>query len=220
MKARRKLTILVTGFGPFPGVRVNPSAQIAHDLAGARRFQRLGLDVKAHIFPTRWSAAARDLPGVIDRARPDAVLHLGVAARRRFIAVETIARPSPSMISPDAGGASVSGLTKRGLVALRIAAPAGPLLASLRRATEASRLSNSAGRYLCNAIYHQSLDLRRDARAVRPTVFIHVPMPGAESSRLPSARIHTRKPGSAATLRGLEHVMLTLALAARREKAR
>jgi pyroglutamyl-peptidase len=215
-----RIRLLVTGFGPFPGVRVNPTARLAVMAAQSRRFARLGVAVEAHVFSTRWSAVARDLPPLIARLAPDAALHLGVAAKRRRVCVETVARPSPSMLAPDAGGATAP--RRPGASASRafaIAASTGPLLASFRRAGAAARLSNDAGRYLCNAVYHQSLSLRAAGRDPRPTVFVHVPMPGAPRSTIPVARMRTIKPSTQATLRGVENALLALALAARAQRA-
>lgn len=218
--AQAKLKLLVTGFGPFPGIRVNPTERLARRLSQSGRFRRIGIDVAAHVFPTRWATVARDLAGVIAREKPDAVLHLGVAGRRRKISIEMIARPSPSTISPDAGGSSAAlskhPTQKRAAASFSIAAPAQQLLAGLDRAGAAAHLSPSAGRYLCNALYHHSLSLRADERATRPTVFIHVPMPGPTRSSLPLARVRSRKPGERATLAGLENALLTLARAARK----
>ncbi|WP_342359073.1 peptidase C15 [Terrarubrum flagellatum] len=212
----KPLKLLVTGFGPFPGIHVNPTDRLARLLARSGRFRRMGIAIEAHVFPTRWATVARDLPDVLKTTKPDAVLHLGVAGRRRKISVEMFARPSPSAISPDAGGKSAAPASRKGAALLRrIAAPAAPLLNALEKAGSASHLSHTAGRYLCNAIYHQSLSLRAEARDKRPTVFIHVPMPGPARASLPLSRVRSRKPGERATLKGLEEALLVLARAAR-----
>ncbi|MBN9060862.1 MAG: hypothetical protein BGP06_16255 [Rhizobiales bacterium 65-9] len=215
--ARRALTLLVTGFGPFPGIPVNPTEGLARRLARSGRFRRIGIDVVAHVFATRWATVARDLPKVLAGVKPDAVLHLGVAGRRRKISIETIARPSPSRIAPDAGGRSAASSSDptHGDAPLKIAAPAQPLLSGFIAAGAPAHLSNDAGRYLCNALYHQSLAQRRDQSSLRPTVFIHVPMPGPTRSSPPSARVRSRKPRERETINGLENAMLALARAAR-----
>jgi len=74
------LTVLITGFGPFPGAPFNPTAALAKRLARRRRPALSGTDRIAHVFPTSYAAVERELPDLIDRHRPDLVLLFGLAA--------------------------------------------------------------------------------------------------------------------------------------------
>src|SRR5580704_17136361 len=65
------LTILLTGFGRFPGSPVNPSALIARRLARRRRTALAPTRRLAHVFATRYDAVDRDLPALLARERPD-----------------------------------------------------------------------------------------------------------------------------------------------------
>ena len=87
--------ILVTGFGRFPGATSNPTTAIAMQIARAAR--RRGIDCIAHVFATTYAAVDRDLPRLIAAHRPDAVLMFGLAARRRHVSIEVLARNRTSV---------------------------------------------------------------------------------------------------------------------------
>ena len=104
--ARRGIVLLVTGFGPFPGAPSNPTRTIVRALGGAfaRRMARLGVRLERRILPVTWAgtpAARRDLEAAL---RPDAILHLGLAARRAVVTVERRAHNRNRPLSQDAQG--------------------------------------------------------------------------------------------------------------------
>src|ERR1043166_9230992 len=98
------LTVLITGFGPFPRAPFTPAAALAERLA-ARRRPGFG-DVRrvAHVFQTSYAAVERELPALIKRVRPDVVLLFGVATRTKYLRVETRARNARSPLFPDVDG--------------------------------------------------------------------------------------------------------------------
>ena len=96
------MKVLITGFGRFPGAPAHPTTPLVTRLAHAGR--RRGLDCVAHVFATRYATVDRDLPALIAAHRPDAILMLGLAGRRRHVCVELLARNRKSTIFPDAGG--------------------------------------------------------------------------------------------------------------------
>src|SRR5471030_310223 len=95
-----QLTILVTGFGPFPGAPVNPTGPLVKSLA---RWRMGRVKIVTHIFSTRYAAVDRDLPKLIVRHRPDALLMFGLATQAKSLRIETRARNALSRLA-DAGG--------------------------------------------------------------------------------------------------------------------
>src|SRR5262249_12912033 len=170
------LTVLITGFGPFPGAPFNPTAALAQRLA-ARRCPGFA-DVRrvAHVFQTSYAAVERELPALIKRVRPDAVLLFGVATRTKYLRVETRARNARSPLFPDAAGdrpgAATIDLGEASTRAGRV--PQQALLAAVRGERLPVRLSHSAGRYLCNFVYWRALTLT-DVGSAPLVQFIHVP---------------------------------------------
>ncbi len=180
-----RLDLLITGFGPFPGVPRNPSAALARRLVASGGLRRSGMRAGALILPTRYEAIDRMLRPALLRFAPRAVLLLGVAARRKAVCVERQALNRASRLMPDAGGRMASRL------ALEAGAPNGrraraslpALLVAMREAGLAGRLSSHAGFYLCNAVYFATLGDGDLARRRVPVVFVHIPMPKVGSRR-------------------------------------
>ena len=86
------LTILVTGFGPFPGAPFNPTGPLVKRLARLRRPGLANVTIVSHIFPTSYAAVDRDLPKLLAKHKPDALLMFGLAPRAKTIRIETRAR--------------------------------------------------------------------------------------------------------------------------------
>ena len=85
-------TILITGFGRFPGAPFNPSGPLARALGKRRRPAFAALQRVVHVFETSYAAVDRDLPRLIAAHKPDIVLMFGLAGRTAYLRVETRAR--------------------------------------------------------------------------------------------------------------------------------
>ncbi|WP_349371826.1 peptidase C15 [Salinarimonas sp.] len=176
------IRLLITGFGPFPGVPRNPTAALAQSLAADPRWRRLGVEARALVLETSYGAIEGALLPALRDVRPDAVLMLGVAARRRAICLETRAVNRATRRLPDASGRLPTRLAwKAGAPFVRPARAPVPVLAAALRAGApgATRVSRDAGRYLCNVSYFDALAEPHPAGLV----FVHVPMPRTGSGR-------------------------------------
>ena len=169
------VTVLITGFGPFPGAPVNPTTALVARLARSRRFG--SARIVSHVFATRYSAADADLARLIDEHRPDIVVLFGLAARRRHVSIETRARNRISLWFPDAGGATArrAAIEAGGPPERRGRAPMPRLLTAARAARVEAKLSRDAGRYVCNYAYWHALAAAETAGGPRAVVFVHVP---------------------------------------------
>lgn len=174
--------VLVTGFGPFPGTRSNPSEALVRALGKDRpRLARLGIRLELEILPVAYAEVASRLEALTQKFRPDAVLHLGLAARRKTVSIETRAMNRLSLLRPDARGATAGQLRiyPGARQHLRSTFPAVEIATAFRRAGIACRLSCNAGKYICNETLYLSL-----ARgASRQVGFIHVPHVAPHSRR-------------------------------------
>jgi pyroglutamyl-peptidase len=84
--------ILITGFGPFPGAPFNPTQALVQRLVRLRRPAFADVTRIAHIFDVTYATVDRELPALVARHRPDALLMFGLAARTSFIRIGTMAR--------------------------------------------------------------------------------------------------------------------------------
>jgi len=99
--------VLLTGFGPFPGVADNPSAWLAETLA-----QRPPLEVDAEfhvrVLPTAWQAA-QSMPRLYDELQPHVMIHFGVSQGAKTFRIERFAHNRAARRA-DAHGLMPSGL--------------------------------------------------------------------------------------------------------------
>jgi pyroglutamyl-peptidase len=175
------LTILVTGFGPFPSAPVNPTGPLVKNLA---RWRSGRVRIVTHIFPTSYAAVDHDLPKLIARYRPDALLMFGLATKAVTLRIETRARNALSRLA-DAGGfvPRLELIAPGRAAAITLPTPSRLLFAAARATRMPAALSNDAGDYLCNYLCWQAALTARRARGPRLAAFIHVP-PGLNAGDL------------------------------------
>lgn len=169
-------TVLVTGFGSFPGVSHNPTIPLVRALDGkvvdGVRFVAVELPVSYRRGPEVALAS-------IQAHRADAVLGFGVSTKIDAPQVETRGRWVPE------GAVDIEGQTATLLDGDLAGAdqcvpatwPAGPLASALGVET-----SDDAGSYVCNAWLYQVA-----AKAKVPAAFVHVPMSGADADAVAAA---------------------------------
>jgi pyroglutamyl-peptidase len=186
-----KLRILITGFGPFPGAPYNPTQQLVARLLRLRRPVLGDVELSSHIFPVSYAAVERQLPALLAKHRPQALLMFGLASRTPYVRIETRARNAVTMIWPDAEHARVR---KGSIAPERDAMMFGPHTAKLLRAALGTgidaRTSRNAGSYLCNYLSWRAIEAAARDNGPRLTAFIHVPLLAREgtSARKGNAR--------------------------------
>jgi pyroglutamyl-peptidase len=167
-----KKHLLITGFGPFPGMPVNPSARLAEALAALPCWSWLGWKIRAAILPVGYGATEAALAHQLD-SKPRAVLMFGVAARRKAISIEMLARNRVSRTQRDQSGRlPKTSALDNGPAILKGRAPMRMLHEGMGRRGLPTKLSRNAGPYLCNAGYRFAL---RHTDADVPVVFVHIP---------------------------------------------
>jgi pyroglutamyl-peptidase len=204
-------TVLVTGFGPFPGVRVNPTERLMARVSAQLARRLTGPHAQGGRLTVRYDLARRQLGVLLADARPDAVLLLGLASRSRMVRVERHARRLDSPLHADAGGAGGAMHAPGSDLPLTSTAALGPALATLQQAGIRARISPSAGRYLCNAVYAAALE----QAAGRPVLFVHVPWPRPAPGTMPSRRMARWRPAEAALVSALAAIAVRMATDAR-----
>jgi len=171
-------TVLLTGFGRFPGAPTNPSGMLAHALARRRSTGLDGIDRVAHEFATSYAAVDRDLPKLIAKHRPVAVILFGLAGRTKFVRIETQARNAMSLLFPDVDGVvpTKARIAAREPSHRRGSVPFPRLLAAARSTGVNTRFSRDAGRYICNYVYWRAIEAAARPGGPKLVVFVHVPM--------------------------------------------
>lgn len=166
------MKLLLTGFGPFPGVAVNPTMPIVSELDG----QKIGgYEIVGRILPVVFSEVKGALEQAIEDVQPHMIVSLGVAAGRFEITPERIAVNIASSSKPDNEGhiAKEEPIDVNGPHSYMTRLPIENIVEALKAANYPASISNSAGTYVCNTVMYESL---RYAEAQQiPVGFIHIP---------------------------------------------
>lgn len=165
--------VLVTGFEPFGGDTINPSAEIARQLHGTII---AGSPVTGALLPCVFGAALTELKRQLDRVRPGLVLCLGQAGGRAEITPERVAiNVDDARIPDNAGRQPVDRpVVRGGPAAYWSTLPIKAIVADLRARGIPAAVSQTAGTYLCNHVFYGLQHALRRRKGVRGG-FIHVP---------------------------------------------
>lgn len=172
-----KLRVLITGFGPFPGAPCNPTQPLVARLMRLRRPALADIELASHIFPVTYRAVDQELPELLAKLRPHALLMFGLAARTAHLRIETRARNAVTMLWPDAAQTRA----RKGSIGLGPdARPFGPHTAKMLHAARATgidaRASRDAGAYLCNYLSWRAIEAAATDDHLRLAAFIHIPL--------------------------------------------
>jgi pyroglutamyl-peptidase len=171
------ITVLLTGFEPFAGAGSNSSWDAVERVAEIWTAQTWSGDAELviELLPVTFAGASASMRELIARHSPDLVIGAGLADGRDAITPERVAfnledaripdndgdQPEDRAVDPDGPVAYISGL------------PVNEIATAIREAGIPSRVSDSAGTYVCNSLMYSTM------RAVEGTDvmagFIHVP---------------------------------------------
>lgn len=181
---KKSTTLLLTGFGPFPGVPDNVSARLVKELAqnvradfGNALTSNAGpVNVHAAILPTEWQSAPSRLRALVKMINPNISLHFGVASGASGLRIETRA-VNACLLEDDAAGLQpASSVLQPGSDPFRHATlPFAQIVTRLTEMGLPAYLSDDAGTYLCNAVLYHALQSERGTWMPERVGFIHVP---------------------------------------------
>ena len=132
--------------------------------------------IATYVFRTSYVSVDRELPVLLHRYQPDALLMFGLAAATPHLRIETWARNALSPL-PDAAGVTAQAqvIAPGRSPAIALPTPARALLAAARRARVPTAISDDAGDYLCNYLCWRATLAALRPGAPRLAAFIHVP---------------------------------------------
>lgn len=186
-----RCAVLITGFGPFPGVPRNVSSTLADHVGREVRRRFPSSNVVTAALPTEWDVAPERASELICDLKPTLALHFGVSDLAHGFVIETIARNAADRL--DAAGALpvFPVLEPFGPEEMPTMLPAGRINARLRRLGLPTRLSRDAGTYLCNAVFYRSVLTQKELGLGGRSGFVHLPVSiqdAAERQPPPSKR--------------------------------
>jgi pyroglutamyl-peptidase len=180
-----KSIVLLSGFEPFGGEKINPSWEVARRFDGVK-FN--GTEVRAIRLPVNCRRAARAISYAIVTQHPSAVLGLGQAGGRVAFSIERVA----VNLADDHGSLEMQGglngkpVVKGGPDAYFARLPLKAILDALRAKEIPAGLSLTAGVYVCNTVMYATLHALRSRRSVAAG-FIHLPYATVQAVWRPSS---------------------------------
>lgn len=175
--------VLITGFEPFGGEKVNPSELVARSLEG-----RIiaGRPMAVRVFPVETRNIAERLQRAVSEESPDIVICMGQASGRTAIAVERVAVNVLDFTQPDNVGVMRKNdpVTRGGPDARLSPMPFAEIVQAWTDNGIPGYVSNSAGTYICNQALYEMLGI---AETVAPPIvagFIHLPYLPAQAAVL------------------------------------
>ena len=180
------MTVLITGFMPFGGQTVNPSWEAVSALAdtiGGHRLEKL-------LLPVEYGKAASLTLEMARELSPEVILCVGQAGGRDAVTPEVIGINLREASIPDNAGVACAGtpIDPDGPDGIFSTLPVREMAAAIRAQGIPSRLSYSAGAYVCNDLMYTLLNHFRgtDTRVG----FVHVPyIPAQGSPCLPQEQL-------------------------------
>lgn len=163
--------LLITAFEPFPGVPANPTETLLRSLAACA--DPLLARARHLLLPTRYDIAPRALMAALD-PMPRAILMTGYSKAATGLTLESRSTSHRLPDRPDAGGLSPSPADEP--IQLHDSAlDLSAMREALRLAGLPAAISQDAGGYVCNHLYHAALSGPCALPGGIPGLFVHVP---------------------------------------------
>ena len=167
------MKILVTGFDPFGGEKVNPALEAVKSLPSEIH----GAEIHWVEIPTVFYKAAEVLETAIVRFQPDAVLCIGQAGGRASLTPERVAINQDDARIPDNQGNQPIDTPIRldGEAAYFSTLPIKAMVQAIKEEGLSASVSNSAGTFVCNHLMYQLLYLADKKFPNMRAGFMHIP---------------------------------------------
>ena len=151
-RERGEPVVLVTGFEPFAGERLNPSWEVCVRLSRSIG----GMRLETCRVPCEFRRAIEVVAAAIERHRPAMVVSLGQAGGRAHLSVERVAiNVDDARANDNAGSAPIDeAIAPDGPPAYFATLPIKAMVAAMRAAGVPAEVSNTAGTYVCNHLMY------------------------------------------------------------------
>ena len=170
------MKILVTGFDPFGGEKINPALETIKRLPDAI----LGAQIIKLKIPTVVGKSLAKITEAVEKENPDVVLSIGQAGGRSEITVERIGINIDDCRIPDNEGNQPidEPVIKGGPVAYFVTVPIKAIVENIKAHNIPASISNTAGTFICNHVCYGVAHLAAQRTAAGKPMksgFIHIP---------------------------------------------
>lgn len=167
------MKILITGFDPFGGEKINPALEAVKNLPG----QIAGAEIIKLELPTVFGKSAELLYKKMKEFNPDVILNIGQAGGRFDISLERVAINLDDARIPDNEGKQPLDETIRsdGSPAYFSSLPIKAIVENIKTNGIPASVSNTAGTFVCNHIMYQNLYFIEKEFPGSIGGFVHIP---------------------------------------------
>ena len=167
------MKVLVTGFEPFGGEKVNPALEAIKGLPSEIH----GAEVSWLEVPTVFQKSAQVLEEEMSCYQPDFVLCIGQAGGRSSLTPERVAINQDDARIPDNDGNQPIDLPIRpdGAPAYFSSLPIKAMVQAIKKEGLPASVSNTAGTFVCNHLMYQALYLVEKKFPHVKAGFMHIP---------------------------------------------
>lgn len=167
------MKILVSGFDPFGGEKINPAIESVKLLPDEIKGVKI---IKLEI-PTVRFKSLKKLEEVIEKEKPDVVLNIGQAGGRSDITVERIGiNIDDFRIKDNEGNDPVDEkIVNDGPDAYFVRIPVKAMVKKMKENNIPASISNTAGTFVCNHVCYGMAHLAGTKYPNMKTGFIHIP---------------------------------------------
>ena len=167
------MKILVTGFDPFGGEKVNPALEAVKSLPSVIHVA----EIRWVEIPTVFYQSAEVLEAEIVRYQPDVVLCIGQAGGRASLTPERVAINQDDARIPDNDGNQPIDTPIRldGEAAYFSTLPIKAMVQAIKEVGLPATVSNTAGTFVCNHLMYQALYLADKKFLNMRAGFMHIP---------------------------------------------
>lgn len=170
------MRVLISGFAPFGGRNINPTALLIEALNNKEIPYSSELEVRGIVLPVTFEDSYFELKNHIDTFNPDVVISFGQAAGRKCIELENLAvNKIKADIKDNAGMMPEEQLINSlGADSYFATLPLQGLEGALKDHGLPVKVSNSAGLFVCNYLFYRLME--DNQTTFRLCGFIHVPL--------------------------------------------
>ena len=175
--------VLVSGFEPFGGSKLNPSQLLVNELSLK---EIPGVEIVSIVLPVEFDAATNRLLEKVRESNPDIVISFGQAEGRSAITPEKIAINLDDARIPDNGGdqRKNQAIAADGPDGYFSTLPVEKMVEEIKSVGVEASLSLSAGAFVCNHIFYR---LQHDLKTSGvKSGFIHLPLVPEQHEEFPT----------------------------------
>lgn len=164
--------ILVSGFEPFLGEKLNPSQMLVEHLNSSDFARSLGVVIDTVLLPVSYNKAFEKLSSQYHSSQYAGVLMLGQAGGRSYVGLEKLAVNFQDLDFTDEYGVTKTHekIISSGASALECKMPLAQWSQEAKSLSLPVDVSYSAGTFICNKIYYMAM-----SQWLCPSLFVHVP---------------------------------------------